>query len=384
MAILISFYAFIAIGIAEGGWGVLIPSISESYNLTSANITLIFLSQVTGYIFAALSSSILTSRIGLARTLLIASISLTLALIIYASSPYWWLMVAAGSFLGLGIGLIDAGINSYIANRNHADLMGWLLGFYGIGALLGPAVATTSLASGLFWRSVYLVFAGIVSLLVVGMLWAVISDYKPLTKKIKKSDTTASANLGTALKTPTVLLAGLLLAVYVGTEASVGNWAYSVQHISRNTPTLIAGYSVSGYWLGLTLGRFISGRFVKLFGANRTLNYSLILLSLSLIAWCLLPNQLISLPLIGIALAPIFPLTIWLTPQRIPAAIVPAAIGFITSSASLGAAAIPSIAGFFASRFGLEIIPVLMIPLAGVMLVLHRGMVNQSTVSSEQ
>ena len=378
MAILISFYAFIAIGIAEGGLGVLIPSISETYNLTSANITLIFLSQVTGYIFAALSSSILTSRIGLARTLLIASISLTLALIIYASSPYWWLMVAAGSFLGLGIGLIDAGINSYIANRNQADLMGWLHGFYGIGALLGPAVATTSLASGLSWRSVYLVFAGVVGLLVVGILWAVISDYKPLTKRIKKSDTTASANLGTALKTPTVLLAGLLLAVYVGTEASVGNWAYSVQHISRNTPTLIAGYSVSGYWLGLTLGRFISGRFVKLFGANRTLNYSLILLSLSLIAWCLSPNQLISLPLIGIALAPIFPLIIWLTPQRIPSGIVPAAIGFITSSASLGAAAIPSMAGFFASRFGLEIIPVLMIPLAGVMLVLHRGMVNRN------
>ncbi|MEL6460285.1 MAG: MFS transporter [Cyanobacteria bacterium J06621_15] len=379
MAILISFYSFIAIGIAEGGLGVLIPSIIETYNLTSANITLIFLSQVTGYIFAALTSSILSSRIGLAKTLLLASITLALGLIIYASSPYWWLMVAAGSLLGLGIGLIDAGINSYIANRQgQADLMGLLHGFYGIGALLGPAVATTSLALGLFWRSVYLVFALVVGLLVLGMLWVVISDYKPLTKKIKKSDKTASANLGQALKTPTVLLSGLLLSVYVGTEASVGNWAYSVQHISRETPTLIAGYSVSAYWLGLTLGRFISGRFVKIWGANRTLNYSLILLSLSLIAWWLLPNQLISLPVIGIALAPIFPLTIWLTPQRIPSGIVPAAIGFITSSASLGAAMIPSIAGYFASRFGLEVIPVLMIPLAGVMVVLHRGMVRNT------
>ncbi|MEO0843163.1 MAG: MFS transporter, partial [Cyanobacteria bacterium J06643_5] len=147
MAILISFYSFIAIGIAEGGLGVLIPSIIETYNLTSANITLIFLSQVTGYIFAALTSSILSSRIGLAKTLLLASITLALGLIIYASSPYWWLMVAAGSLLGLGIGLIDAGINSYIANRQgQADLMGLLHGFYGIGALLGPAVATTSLA----------------------------------------------------------------------------------------------------------------------------------------------------------------------------------------------------------------------------------------------
>ncbi|MEO1378530.1 MAG: MFS transporter [Cyanobacteria bacterium J06635_10] len=383
MAILLSFYAFIAIGITEGGLGVLIPSIGETYNLTSANITLLFLSQVTGYIFAALTSSILSSRVGLARMLLLASISLSFALIIYALSPYWWLMVAAGSLLGLGIGLIDAGINSYIANQqSQADLMGLLHGFYGIGALLGPAIATTLLAVNLDWRSIYLVFAAVVGLMVVGMLWAVISNYKPLTKRIRKSGKSASANLSEALKTPTVLFAGLLLMVYVGTEASVGNWAYSVQNISRGTPTLIAGYSVSAYWLGLTVGRFFTGRFVKLWGATRTLNYSLILLGLSLIAWWLLPNQLISLPLIGIALAPIFPLTIWLTPQRIPTAIVSAAIGFITSVASLGAAAIPSLAGFFASRFGLEVIPVLMIPLAAIMLVLHRGMVNQSTVNS--
>lgn len=61
------------------------------------------------------------------------------------------------------------------------------------------------------------------------------------------------------------------------------------------------------------------------------------------------------LTLIGIALAPIFPLTIWLTPQRIPTAIVPAAIGFITSVSSLGAA---------------------MIPLALLMAVLHQWMVK--------
>ncbi len=377
MAIIISFYAFIAIAIAEGGLGVLIPSIAETYNLTSANITLLFLSQVTGYIFTALTSSILISRMGLAKMLLVASTSLSFALIIYAISPFWWLMVAAGILFGLGIGLIDAGINSFIANlQSRADLMGLLHGFYGIGALLGPAIATTLLAINLHWRGVYLVFAAVVGLMIVGMLWAIISDYKPLTKRIKRSRKSASANLGAALKTPIVLLAGLLLMVYVGTEASVGAWAYSVQNISRGTPTLIAGYSVSAYWLGLTVGRFLTGRFVKLWGAVRTLNYSLILLSLSLIAWWLLPNQLIVLPLIGIALAPIFPLTIWLTPQRIPTGMVSAAIGFITSVASLGAAAIPSFAGFFASRFGLEIIPVLMIPLALVMVILHWWMVN--------
>lgn len=107
IGVALSFYAFIAIGIAEGGLGVLIPSIQATFNLNSATITLLFLSQVSGYVFAALTSSLLSSRIGLARMLLLASFCLTCALITYAVSPYWLLMVtgvgAVAARVGLGI-----------------------------------------------------------------------------------------------------------------------------------------------------------------------------------------------------------------------------------------------------------------------------------------
>ncbi|NWF61195.1 MAG: MFS transporter [Fischerella sp.] len=382
IGVALSFYAFIAIGIAEGGLGVLIPSIQATFNLTSATITLLFLSQVSGYVFAALTSSLIGSRIGLARMLLLASFCLTCALITYALSPYWLLMVTAGTFLGLGIGLIDAGINTYIANhQGNADLMGLLHAFYGIGALLGPAVATTLLAMNVNWRGVYLAIATIVGLTVLGMLWAVVYNYRPLTKRTSIMDTSATANLRIALRTPTVLIAGLLLLVYVGAEASVGNWAYSVQTLSRGTPEILAGYSVSAYWLGLTLGRLATGRVVKYLGAIRTLDSALLLLGVGLIAWWLLPRQLLSLPIIGFALAPIFPLTIWLMPQRIPTAIVPAGIGFMTSVASLGAAGIPAGVGAVAARAGLGIIPVLMIPLVAIVVVLHRWLVERSPLN---
>ncbi|MBD2429987.1 MULTISPECIES: MFS transporter [Fischerella] len=379
IGVALSFYAFIAIGIAEGGLGVLIPSIQATFNLNSATITLLFLSQVSGYVFAALTSSLMSSRFGLARMLLLASFCLTCALVTYAVSPYWLLMVAAGTFVGLGIGLIDAGINTYIANhQGNADLMGLLHAFYGVGALLGPAVATTLLAMNVNWRGVYLVIATIVGLTVLGMLWAVVYNYRPLNKRTSVTDTSATASLSVALRTPTVLLAGLLLLVYVGTEASVGNWAYSVQTVSRGTPEILAGYSVSAYWLGLTLGRLATGRVVRYLGAVRTLDSALMLLGIGLTAWWLLPKQLLSLPIIGFALAPIFPMTIWLMPQRIPAAIVPAGIGFMTSVASLGAAGIPAGVGAVADRFGLGIIPVLMIPLVVIMVILHRWLVERS------
>ncbi|HYE71900.1 MAG TPA: hypothetical protein VEF04_01160, partial [Blastocatellia bacterium] len=54
------------------------------------------------------------------------------------------------------------------------------------------------------------------------------------------------------------------------------------------------------------------------------------------------------------------------------APLVPAAIGFLTSVASLGAASIPTGVGFLANWAGLEIIPILMLPLAALMMLLHR------------
>ncbi len=384
VGIALAFYAFIAIGIAEGGLGVLLPSILTAYNLTPATVTFLFLSQVSGYMVAAFSSSLLVSRIGLARMLLMASLTLTSTLVVYAIAPRWHIMVAAGTFLGLGVGLIDAGLNTYIANQRNANIMGVLHAFYGVGALLGPALATTLLAFGMNWRRIYLHIAAIVGFTVIGMLWAVVSNYKPMAKRVITQDTDARTSLKLALRTPAVLVAGVLLLVYVGTEASLGNWAYTVQSLSRGTPEVIAGYSVTAYWLGLTIGRLIMGRFVARWGAIRTLDLAIALLTIGLIAWWLLPNQLFSLPVIGFALAPIFPATIWLMPQRVSSHMVPAAIGFVTSVASLGAATVPTLVGWIANQAGLEIIPVLMIPLGIVVLGLHRWLVRYAPIKSER
>lgn len=378
IGVALAFYAFISIGIAEGGLGVLLPSILETYQLTPATVTVLFVSQVIGYTIAAATSSLLSSSLGLARSLLVASVSLTSALSIYAFTTHWWVMVAAGLLLGLGAGLIDAGINTFIASdQKNANLMGMLHAFYGIGALLGPILATTLLTLGFHWRHIYFVVAGVVSLTIVGMLWAVLHRYPPMMLKPVVNNS-PKANLRQALKTPIVLVSSLLLLIYVGTEVSIGNWAYTVQHVSRGIPAWIAGYSIAGYWLGLTLGRLAMGQLIKYLGAVRTIDVSLALLMIGLLTWWGLPNQWLSLPLMGLGLAAIFPAMIWLTPQRVAAPIVPAAIGFLASVGSLGSASIPTIIGWAANQAGLEVIPALLMPLAIVMVGLHRWLVRHA------
>jgi fucose permease len=378
IGVAISFYSFIAIGIAEGGLGVLLPSILKTYQLTPATVTLLFVSQVTGYVFAAFTSSLINSRLGLARTLLLASLALTSTLVIYALAPFWVVMVIAGTFFGMGVGLIDASINTYIVNdQSNANLIGQLHAFYGVGALLGPTIATTLLTVGLDWRQIYWVFASVVGLLVLGAIWVLLLRYPPMTRRVVTAEGSPTQSLRFALTSPIVLVSGLLLLIYVGTEAAIGNWAYTVQHVERGIPATIAGYSVSAYWLGLTLGRLSLGIFIARIGASRIITLSLALLVAGLLTWWLLPGQWLSLPLMGFALAAIFPTTIWLMPQRVSASVVPAAIGFVTSVASLGAALIPSAMGWVANRMSLESIPVMALVLAIVMVGLHHWLTNR-------
>lgn len=131
IGVALAFYAFGNVGIVEVGLGVLLSSILATYSLAPAMIALLFLSQMTGYIISALVSNLLSSRIELARMLLLASATLTSALVTYVLSPHWPVMVASGTLLGMGIGLIDAGVNVQPARLIASWHCSWLVWWSG-------------------------------------------------------------------------------------------------------------------------------------------------------------------------------------------------------------------------------------------------------------
>lgn len=379
IGVAIAFYAFLVMGMTNNEFGVLLPSVQATYKLTPTGLTILFLSQMVGSIVASLTSSVLANRIGLAQMLLLASVMLTSALTIYAYTSNWFVMLTSSILLSIGNGLIHSGINIYIVNdRRNSHLIGLLHAFYGFGALLGSASATTLLAIGLGWRFVYLQTAGFVGLLVIAMIWVIVYNNKLMSLYVTTFVTNPKANLHLALSSPAVLVSGLLCFIYTGTEVSISNWAYTVQVQSqtRNTSELLTGYSISAYWLGLTVSRLLMGRFIKQWGAICTVNFSLMLLMSGLVIWWLLPKQLFSLPLIGFGLAVMYPATIGLLPQRVSATLVPAAIGFMTSATALGAASTLTLVGSLAEHSGLESIPVLMVLMGALMVVLNRWLVQ--------
>ena len=167
--------------------------------------------------------------------------------------------------------------------------------------------------------------------------------------------------------------ARVFLLIYVGSEVTLGSWSYSFFTEARHIAPLPSGWIVSGYWLGLSLGRLLLGHVGIRIGNKRMIQLCLFGVVVGLLLIWLIPLPFVSafgLFLTGFSLGPIFPTTIALMPTLVSARILPTAIGFLASLGSMGGALFPWLAGNLAQYIGLWSLLPYVIILASVMFVL--------------
>ena len=99
-----------------------------------------------------LTSSFLSGRIlrvlPIGSVLALSTAAAATALLGYALTPVWPVMVALGFLAGLGGGAIDAGLNAYGASHFSARTLNWLHAFFGLGTTAGPLIVTAVLGAG--------------------------------------------------------------------------------------------------------------------------------------------------------------------------------------------------------------------------------------------
>jgi fucose permease len=350
----LAFAAFILIGASDGAVGVLLPSIRAHYDVDKATISLLFLAGAAGYLTAAFNSGPLAGKLGRRAFLMLAAASFLLGATTMSLTPPFVIVLFAVLAIGFGAGCIDAGLNAYIASLpDNTAKLNYLHAFYGAGAWLGPVVASGLLAAQSGWNSVYLVWVALSLTVLIGFSLA-FRGQQPAIQPTAARD--GRGVLMVALRLRVVWLGAFFLFFYVGTEVSLGSWSYSFLTEARHGSTLLSGWAVSGYWLGLMLGRVTLANLARRVGNKRLIQGCLagVLLGVSLI-W-LAPDEAISafgLGLTGFSLGPIFPTTIALMSGLVEARLLPSAIGFLASLGSMGAAFFPWLAGNLAQWVGL-------------------------------
>jgi fucose permease len=383
ITLIVAILAFLSLGLPDGALGVAWPSIRTSFGLSLSQLGTLLTASMLGYLFASALSGRIVQAIGVGHLLTLSTALMAASAAGYALSPGWWSMVGCAVGAGMGSGAIDAGLNAYAAHHFSPRATNWMHATFGFGATTGPLLMTALIARGSSWRWGYAVIAGLMTALAVAFLathrvWR--DDGEPAADGAAAPDAASAephagaAELMHPLRRPRVWVGIALFFVYTGLEFSTGQWAYSVLTQSRGVRPAIAGTAVGLFWGSLTAGRIVLG------GLTTWVSHTLILrcavVGAPFAALCIASRghyaiNIAGLMLMGFTLAPIFPLMISVTPQRVGTRDASHAVGYQIAAAALGGAGLPALAGIVAKSHGLEVIGPYLVAVAVMFLVLH-------------
>ena len=384
--VLLAFAAFIALGMPDGLLGVAWPSIRASFSIPLDAVGLLLSALVAGYLTSSFVSGPLTARVGVGRVLAASCAMTGAGLIGYTLVPAWWMMASLGVVAGLGAGAIDSSLNTYVAAHFGEGLMQWLHASYGVGVTLGPLIMTIALTTAGSWRLGYRVVGGFqltlaICFVVTLPIWN--RREAPTGGEAPRRLTDYETPLLTTLRQPRVWLSMLLFFLYVGAEASLGTWAYTLLVESRGISPRVAGLWAGSYWATFTFGRAAAGLYAQRVGVAPLVMSSLVaaLLGALLLSWSPATwTDAMAVALIGLAIAPVFPALMSGTSSRVGMHLAANTIGMQMAAGALGAAIIPSLVGILARRTSLEVVPVcLMLLFAGLLALC--GLAAKSSVS---
>lgn len=387
-SIIAAYALFVLVGISAGVGGVLLPAQISDYGVDKATIGLTFFTFSAGFMAAGATVGGLVHRLGIAHAIVLGGAVFTLSALYTGIRPPFAAFVAVQIAAGYGIGVVESVLNAYLSELpDPSTLLNRLHGFFGAGALIGPALAAWMLQS-MRWTAVWLVLAAISAVLFTAFLAATRKVIEA--KRSPESGKRPKGLLLASLRSAGVLFGALFLAVYVGLEISVGNWGFSflVGHFGQST--LLAGYTVSGYWLGLTVGRFLISPLGSRVGISPAATSFGCLVGVALCALLIWASPASALAaagfvLFGFFLAPLFPTAMAMAPRLTEKRLVPTAIGAMNGASVIGGSLFSWMSGAIAQGAGVWTLMPFALALAILLVVLWQRLVaNLAVPATEQ
>ncbi len=123
------------------------------YDLSYTVVSLVFLAPFVGYLVAALLNNLVHHHFGQSGVAILSPLCRIIGNLPIAFHPPYPALPVLMLFPGFGNGIIDSAWSAWIGNMENAnELLGFLHGAYGLGATIGPHVATAMVTqAGLQW-----------------------------------------------------------------------------------------------------------------------------------------------------------------------------------------------------------------------------------------
>ena len=367
--LIVIYAAFVGLGIPDSLFGAAWPAIYGDFDLPVSLGSVVTMVVSCGTIASSLASAAVINRFGTGRVTAVSTALTALALLGFALAPsYLWLCVFAVP-LGLGAGAIDTALNNYVALHYKATHMNFLHCAYGVGITVSPLIMSVALAAG-SWRAGYLgatacqVAIALLTVAVLPLWGKVYGSSEVAGEEAVVPRTVSPARL---LRRADVCLACLVFLGSVAIEGICNTWATSYLVNTRGMGAGDAAGMVTVYFVGMALGRFLSGLLANRFTSKQLVGFGQ-LVTLAAIVSLLMPLPLSAAPaglfLVGFGNSPLYPNMLHLTPRLFGRDLSQSVIGVQMAASYVGSLAIAPLFGVLGQAFGFWLFPVVLLVLS--------------------
>lgn len=351
------YLAFISLGLPDSLLGSGWPVMHADMGVATSYMGIVTMIISGGTIVSSLFSDKLTRKLS-TKVVTVISVFLTVvALFGFSFSTKFWMLLVFAVPYGLGAGAIDAALNNYVAVHYKAKHMSWLHCFWGVGTIISPFIMGYALKN-LTWNSGYRI-VGTIQLAICIILLVTLPVWK--VNKTKDVQQQKEVGLISALKIKGVPFLLIGFFAYCSAEATAMQWASTYFVEVKGISTELAANLASLFYIGITLGRFISGFVTEKIGDRKMIIIGAFIVLLGIIVLIIPAKSYIvaiaAFVVIGFGCAPIYPCIIHSTPGNFGAENSGAIIGIQMASAYVGSTFMPPLFGLMSNSLGYEIMP---------------------------
>jgi len=236
--------------------GVIIPQVVKQFQLSLTEAAAFHYVPMVFIGLSGLFLGRLADRFGRKKVILAGLFLYALACVafIFGESFLYYLLLLGVS--GLSIGLFKTGALALVGDvspnsKSHTRLMNRVEGFFGLGAIVGPALVGMLIALQLDWTQLYLLAGFICAVL---LLMAAQLNY-PAYEVQPQSSLWQSLKL---VKDPYALGFSLAIACYVATEVAIFVWLPTLLQSYDGQHALLASHAITLFFVLRTAGRFLA------------------------------------------------------------------------------------------------------------------------------
>jgi len=254
----LTYMMFLMFAMTTDAVGVIIPEIIKEFNLSHTQAGAFHYVTMLAIAVSGIFLGYLADKIGRKPTILLGLIIYAVSCFLFAVGNTYLFFVALLFSSGLAIGIFKSAGLALVGDITHSSTehtksMNMVEGFFGIGAIIGPAVVTYLLANGYSWKYLY-IFAGLVCVMLSVVTWYVktpklvhhVGEPVNLRRTFKM------------MKNRYALGFSLSIALYVIAEAAIYVWMPTLFLKYEGNLTWLAAYSLTIFFVLRAVGRFMA------------------------------------------------------------------------------------------------------------------------------